>query len=70
MNELLAKNVADNSRKIDTIAKYINKSNTKNCFQMLLVALTLYCVTKAIEKHEEEIDNLKKEIEEMKSKGV
>lgn len=70
MNELLAKNVADNSNKIDAIAKYVNKSNTKNCFQMLLVALTLYAATKAIEKHEKEIDNLKKEIEEMKSKGV
>ena len=70
MINLMVKNIFDNSKKIDAIVKHINKVNKKNCFEFIMIAFAIHLISKTVEKHEEEIDNLKKEIEEMKSKGV
>ena len=69
MLNLMVKNIVNNSNRIDAIVKHINKSNKKHCFEFLLVAATIYTITKVVGKHEQEICDLKNEIKEMKSKG-
>lgn len=69
MINLMVKNIVNNSNRIDAIVKYINKSNKKHCFEFLLVTATIVTITKVVGKHEQEINDLKNEIEEMKSKG-
>lgn len=69
MIELMVKNIFENSNKIDTIAKYINKLNKKYCLMFVLIAADSYVTTKIIRKHEEKIIELETELKEMKSKG-
>lgn len=70
MINLIVKNISDNSNKIDAIVNYINKTNKGNCFKFITIAAIFYTVAKRIEKQDEEINDLKIKIEELKSKGV
>lgn len=70
MINLMIKNIFENSNKIDIIVKHINKTNKINCFKFLVVSASICAVMNKIEKQDKEINNLKTEIEELKSKGV
>ena len=69
MINLMVKNIFENSNKIDSVIKYVNKANKKYCLNFLLIGISLYAMTKTIKNHEEKISNLEFELEEMKSKG-
>lgn len=70
MITLLVKDIFENSNKIDVIVKHINKTNKINCLKFFVVSAAVCAVIKKVEKQDKEIDNLKTEIEELKSKGV
>ena len=69
MINLMIKSIFENSNKIDSIVKHVNKTNRKHCLEFALVAIAIYTMTKTIKNHEEKISNLEIELEEMKSKG-
>lgn len=68
MINLMVKAIFDNSNKIDSIAKYINKSNKRTCLQVLLLTTTICIITSAVKSQEERINNLETELEVIKSK--
>ena len=68
MINLMIKNIIDNGNKIDSVIKYVNKMNYKNYFNLLLMTISLYTVTKTVSKHEKEIKELKSTIDGMKSR--
>ena len=69
MEKIIVKTVFDNSVNIATIAKHMNKVNRKHGLAFILIAVNLYLTSKQINEQQKEINNLKAEIEEMKSKG-
>ena len=69
MINLMIKNIFENSNKIDAVVKYVDSVNKRNCLKFLLISLSMTAVLITVDKQEKEIEDLKKEIEEMKSKG-
>lgn len=69
MENLIIKNIFENSAKINSLAKCINKVSIRNSLCFIITGLTLVTITETIKNQQEEINNLKTEIEEMKSKG-
>ena len=53
----------------NSLAKCINKVSIRNSLCFIITGLTLVTITETIKNQQEEINNLKTEIEEMKSKG-
>lgn len=69
MIDLMVKNIFQNSNKIDTIIKHINKTDKRYCLMFLLVTANIYVGTKIMNKQEQRISDLENELKEMKSKG-
>lgn len=69
MINLMIKNIFENTNRIDNMAKYINKINTKHCLHAMMLTVGFYLVVKTVENQEERIKELENELEEMKSKG-
>lgn len=69
MIDLMVKNIFENSNRIDSIAKHINKLNKKHCILLLLIAANSYIITKAVAKHEEKINELEKKVKGMEIKS-
>jgi len=69
MENLIIKNIFENSAKINSLAKCINKVTFKYGLCFIFTGLAIVTITETIIKQQEEINNLKTEIEEMKSKG-
>lgn len=67
MIDLIFKKIIENSNRIDSIAKNINKTNKKTCFQILLIATTIYTISRTVKKHENKINELEMELEMIKS---
>ena len=68
MIDLMIKNIFENDKRIDSVIKYVNKTNKKNCLQILLVTATVCVITATVKAHEERIDELEAELEVIKSK--
>lgn len=67
MINLIAKGICENSNRIDAIVKHINKTNVKNGLCFALVGTGLYFITMVVNKHTEEINDLKIELENIRS---
>lgn len=69
MEKIITKTVFENSIKIDVLLKHVNKINKKHGIAFILIAVYMHLTNKQIKDQQKEINNLKEEIEEMKSKG-
>ena len=69
MIDLMVKNIFENTKKIDSVIKHINKTDNKYCLLFLLVTVNCYIGTKIINKQGQRISALENELKEMKSKG-
>ncbi len=69
MENLIMKNIFENSAKINGLTKYVKKVYKKCAWGFIFTAVALWSTNELVKQHDEEINNLKKEIEEMKSKG-
>ena len=69
MIDLMIKSIFENSNKINSVVKHINKTNAKFSIQILLLSTSIYILAKSVKKNEIEISKIKMELEEMKSKG-
>ena len=69
MINLMVKNIFENKINVEKLTNYVNKTNKILCVDLILIAVTLYAIVNKIDEQQEEIDNLKNEIKEMKSKG-
>ena len=67
MISLMIKNIFENSNKIDSVIKHINKTDKRNCLDFLMIGAALYSVTKIVKKHEEKINDLETKLEGIKS---
>lgn len=69
MINLMIKNIFENSKNIDKIVEHVNKVNKRNCLNFALIGFAICLVTIVIEKHDQRIEELETQLEEMKSKG-
>lgn len=67
MIELMIRKVFQNSNRIDTIVKHVNKIDNRNCLILLLLSTNLYLASRVIKNHDEKINELETEIEGIKS---
>lgn len=67
MLNMMIKNICENSNRIDTVEKAVKKSGNRFAFQILLLCAGLFAVTKTIKNHETEINELKANLENMKT---
>lgn len=69
MLELLLSGIAHNSMKIDTIASYVKKLGNTVSFQVIGGAIVGLAIVKVVKEQNIRIDNIEKELIEIKSKG-
>lgn len=67
MIDLIVKNIFQNSTRIDNIVKAVNKTNKRNLVGVLMLSISMWSIAKMIEKHDEKINELETELEEIKS---
>ena len=67
MINLMVKSIAENSNKIDSIAKYVSKMNKCDCVIFLLLTADIYFVSKVVKSNKERIEALEAELEGIKS---
>lgn len=66
MINLIVRGVFEHSTKVETMIKQIDK---KKFARYLYLFMTIYSMSKMIKQHDERIDNIEKELKEMKLKG-
>ena len=69
MIDLVVKSVFQNSTRIDAIARTINKVNKQHMIGGLMLAVTIWSISKVVQKHEEQLNSIEATLKEMKSKG-
>ena len=69
MEKLIIKNIFENSANINCLAKCVSKITKRYALCFVLTGIALVTITDTVKQQQEEINNLKREIEDMKSKG-
>lgn len=65
MIDIVMKKVFEHNTKLETMIKQIDKKN----LQILSLFVTVYAMWKIIKKHDKQINDIKNELKEIKSKG-
>lgn len=66
---MIKANIQIDESKIDKVINSIKAFKSKNKASILFVFISIYAISKIINKHKKEITNLKQEIGEYESKG-
>lgn len=69
MIDLLFQNVISNTNKIDSISKYINKTNMRNTILTGLIIINVYAIVKTVQKHDKRISEIESKMMDNNSKG-